>query len=40
LKSGLQIVVTVTTQGQPNYQQLCDDLMILLKKAKVWQNGS
>jgi len=40
LKNELQIVVTVTTQGQPSYQQLCDDLMILLKKAKVWQNGS
>ncbi len=40
LKGGLQIVVTVTTQSQPSYQQLCDDLMVLLKKAKVWQHGS
>ncbi len=40
LKSGLQIVVTVTTQSQPNYQQICDDLKILLIKSKVLQNGS
>lgn len=40
LSNGLQIVVTVTTQGQPSYQQICDDLQILLVKAKVLQHGS
>jgi ribonuclease P protein component len=40
LKNGLQIVVTVTTQSQPNYQQICDDLRVLLIKSKVLQNGS
>lgn len=40
LNDGLQIVVTVTTQGQPSYQQICDDLHILLIKAKVLKHGS
>lgn len=40
LSNGLQVVVTVTTQSQPSYQQICDDLQILLLKAKVLQHGS
>ena len=36
LKDGLQIVVTVNTvQSTPSYQQIWDDLKILLKKARV-----
>jgi ribonuclease P protein component len=36
LKSGLQIVVTVTTvQSKPSYQELWDDLKNLLARAKV-----
>ncbi|NUN64422.1 ribonuclease P protein component [Pseudanabaena biceps] len=40
LRGNLQIVVTVTTQSQPSYQEICDDLMILLTKARVLQHGS
>jgi ribonuclease P protein component len=40
LINGLQIVVTVTAQHQPSYQQICDDLKILLTKAKVLNHGS
>ncbi len=36
LKSGLQIVVTVTTvQSKPSYQEIWDDLTKLLTRAKV-----
>jgi len=36
LKSGLQIVVTVTTvQSKPSYQEIWDDLIKLLTRAKV-----
>ena len=36
LKDGLQIVVTVNpVQSTPSYQQIWDDLKILLKKARV-----
>jgi len=40
LINGLQIVITVTTQGQPSYRQICVDLNPLLIKAKVLQHGS
>jgi ribonuclease P protein component len=35
LDNKLRIVITVTTQGQPSYQQLQEDLKNLLTRAKV-----
>lgn len=35
LKNGLQIVVTVTVQSKPSYQEIWDDLTKLLTRAKV-----
>ncbi|MDX2256780.1 MAG: ribonuclease P protein component [Pseudanabaenaceae cyanobacterium bins.39] len=40
LDKQLRIVITVTTQSEPSYQQLQEDLKNLLTKAKVLQHGS